>query len=222
MKTYQTILFDLDGTLTDPGPGITNSVAYALNRCGISVADKTTLYRFIGPPLKEAFAQFYGFSEEQAAAAVAYYREYFREQGIFQNSVYEGIEPLLQTLKDAGKTLLLATSKPEQFAKEILEHFGLARFFSVMAGATMDGTRSKKDEVILYALACAGISDPTGAIMVGDREYDILGASKVGMDAIGVLFGYGSREELTNAGAAYLAQSPAQIGKILLHEDVFQ
>ena len=138
MKNYRVILFDLDGTLTDPGVGITKSVQYALARYGITVPDRSRLYKFIGPPLKDAFMTYCGFSREQAAQALAYYREYYCEKGIFENQVYPGIPALLQQLQDAGRQLLVATSKPEIFAREILEHFQLSRYFSFVAGSDLE------------------------------------------------------------------------------------
>lgn len=172
---YEVILFDLDGTLTDPGVGITNSVAYALKKYGIEVTDKTELYKFIGPPLQESFETYYGFSEEKARTAVEYYREYYRDKGIFENLVYEGIEKLLKTIYDSGKKIIVATSKPEIFANKILEHFHLAKYFTYIAGASMDGTRTKKDEVISYALKTCYISDFSKVVMIGDREHDVIG-----------------------------------------------
>ena len=133
---YKYILFDLDGTLTDPGTGITNSVAYALARWNIHVEDRRTLYRFIGPPLQDSFREYYGFSPEDALKAVDVYREYFLEKGLYENEVYPGVEDMLKTLKAQGKTLILATSKPEEFAIRILKHFGLDGYFTVMAGAS--------------------------------------------------------------------------------------
>ena len=208
---YDIILFDLDGTLTDPGEGITNSVAYALEKCGVPAPDRSSLYRFIGPPLLDSFKGFYGFSEEKARKAVAYYREYFQEKGMWENQVYDGVEEMLKTLRDAGKRLLVATSKPELFARQILTHFGLAQYFEYIAGATMDETRNAKDAVIAYALESCHVTDLSRAVMVGDREYDVLGAKKVGLPAIGVLFGYGSREERRAAGAAALAERVEEI-----------
>ena len=135
---FDTILFDLDGTLTDPGEGITNSVAYALRKYGIEVSDRSELYKFIGPPLKDSFMKYYGFDEDKAEEAIAYYREYFRDTGIFENRVYEGVEDMLRGLQANGKRIVLATSKPEEFAIRILEHFGLRKYFTVVAGASMD------------------------------------------------------------------------------------
>jgi len=208
---YNTILFDLDGTLTDPGLGITNSAAYALKKHGIEVTDRTVLYPFIGPPLLDSFQRFYGFSEEQSEQAVADYREYFREKGLFENEVYSGVEELLQRLKESGKRLIIATSKPEEFAVKILKHFGLASYFDYIVGATMDSSRSKKGDVIAYALEVCGITDKTDVVMVGDREHDVLGAKENGLDSVGVLYGYGSREELEKAGATCVAETVEDI-----------
>ena len=216
LKKYNVILFDLDGTLTDPGVGITNSVAHALAKYGISVEDRAELYKFIGPPLTESFEKFYGFSSEEAKQAVEYYREYYKVKGIYENSVYAGIEKLLETLNENGKTLIVATSKPEIFAKEVLRHFGLDKYFFYIAGGNLDGTRTVKAEVIDYALNAGGVADKSTVVMVGDREHDIIGANKNGVDSIGVLFGYGSREELEAAGASYIAETVEDIEKIIM------
>ncbi|MCI8489429.1 MAG: HAD family hydrolase [Lachnospiraceae bacterium] len=211
---YDVILFDLDGTLTDTGLGVTNAAAYALEQYGITVLDRTELERFVGPPLHESFMRFYGFSEEQAFEAVEVYREYYRDKGLFENTIYNGMEAVLKQLSEAGKTLLVATSKPEVFARRILEKLGIADYFTYIAGANLDGTRTKKAEVIAYVLREGGIEDGTKAVMVGDREYDIFGAREFGMDSIGVLFGYGSRGELEAAGATYIAESVEDIWEI--------
>ena len=212
---YQTILFDLDGTLTDPGEGITNSVAYSLRHYGIDVADRRELYKFIGPPLYESYINFYGFSEAQAHEAVEVYREYYRPKGIFENRVYDGIPELLRTLKAAGKTLLVATSKPEGFSRQILEHYGLSGFFDFVAGSTLDGSRIRKGDVIAYALSRTG-ADPKSCLMIGDREHDVLGAAEHGIPCLGVTFGYGSRHELKQAGAIYVANSVDDISRFIL------
>lgn len=210
---YKYVLFDLDGTLTDSSPGITNSVAYALEKFGITDYDKQDLRKFIGPPLVNSFMEFYGFDEEKALLGVEYYREYFRDKGIFENSVYDGVVPMLETLKEDGKIVILATSKPEEFAVKILEHFGLAKYFDYVAGASMDGSLSKKSDVIGVAFERAGIGpdEKSEAIMVGDRRHDIEGAAINGIDSIGVLYGFGSLEELTVAGATYIAENPVSI-----------
>ena len=212
---YEYILFDLDGTLTDSAIGITNSVKYALNKFGIEVVNGGELNRFVGPPLMDSFINYYGFSEEQAKTAVEYYREYYVEKGIFENLVYDGCENMLQSLKDNGMKLIVATSKPEIFAKQILEYFDIAKYFTYIAGSNIDGTRVKKDEVIQYALESCNIKDLTKLIMIGDRVYDILGAKKVGINSIGVLYGYGDRNELENAGADFIVETVTEIGNIL-------
>ena len=208
---YDTFLFDLDGTLTDPGEGITNSVAYALKKYDIEVSDRSELYKFIGPPLKDSFMRYYSFSEGEAEQAIAYYREYFRDIGIFENRVYEGVEDMLRTLCDKEKTIVLATSKPEEFAVRILEHFDLKKYFNVVAGASMDSSRSKKGDVIAYAISlCEDFCKDT-AVMIGDREHDVIGAKENSLKSIGVLYGYGDENELKVAGADYIVSSPADI-----------
>lgn len=212
---YKYVLFDLDGTLTDPGVGITNSVAYALERYGIEVSDRSELYRFIGPPLVDSFVRYYGFAEKDAKEAVTVYREYFTERGMFENEVYPGIPEMLASLRGAGIKPVVATSKPWPFAEKILEHFGLREYFDFVAGAELDETRTSKSDVIAYALETCGIN-PDEAVMVGDREHDILGAKANGMKSVGVLFGYGSRDELENAGADEIAADVSELGKILM------
>lgn len=212
---YNTVLFDLDGTLTDPGIGITNSVAYALEKWGIEVPDHTELYKFIGPPLVDSFMKYYSFSEPKAERAVEYYREYFKSKGIFENELYNGIKELLQTLKEDGKTVVLATSKPEVFAKQILEYFDIDKYFDFAAGATLDSTRNKKGDVIAHALENCNIQDLSTVLMVGDREQDINGAKQNGIDSLGVLFGYGNLEELQTAGATYIAETVNDILKFI-------
>lgn len=214
MKKYETVLFDLDGTLTDPGEGVTNSVAYALEKFGISVSDKRELYRFIGPPLLYSFENFYGFSESDAKKALGYYREYYSKTGIFQNAIYDGIKGLLSDLKKSGKKLIVATSKPEHFAKIVLEHFDILKYFDFLGGASLDESRSEKNEVMEYAVKTCNI-EVSKAVMIGDRHFDIDGAKLFGMDSIGVLFGYGTREELEEAGATYIVSSADEIRKIL-------
>ena len=209
---YSHIFFDLDGTLTDPGEGITNSVAHALTRFGITPPPREELYKFIGPPLKESFAKYYGMSGEECTLAVKYYREYYADRGIFENRLYQGVPELLSALRERGKHIVLATSKPDLFAEKILEHFGLIKYFDFVAGAAMDETRTKKDEVIAYALDRLGLrGKEKDILMVGDRKHDILGAAAHGIDSLGVTFGYGSERELIEAGASYLASAPDKI-----------
>lgn len=208
---YKYILFDLDGTLTNPEIGITSSVMYALEKFNIKVEDRKVLHPFIGPPLKYSFQTFYGLSEEESELAIKFYRERFSVTGLFENEVYEGVENLLQELRTSGKTLIIATSKPEEFTLRILEHFDLLKYFDFVAGATMDGSRGEKADVITYALEISGIEDKSQAIMIGDRNYDILGAKENGLDSIGVLYGFGDYEELTEAGANYIAKKVEDI-----------
>ena len=216
MNTYQTILFDLDGTLTDPKIGITSSVAYALESFGIHIEDRDSLCPFIGPPLKQSFRAFFGFDDRQAAAAVEKYREYFSVTGIFENQVYQGIPELLANLKADGRTVLLATSKPTVFAERILKHFGLDPWFDGITGSELDGTRVNKWEVIDYALHKAGITDRQTAVMVGDRSHDVIGALKNNIPCIGVLYGYGDLPELQSANEACIARTVSDLANLLL------
>lgn len=215
-KNYKYVLFDLDGTVTDPKIGITKSVQYALKHYQINVEDLDSLTPFIGPPLKESFMQFYGFSEEKATEAVEKYREYFKDIGIFENTVYEGMDKLLSSLVKEGRMVVLATSKPTVFAERILEHFNLSEYFTFISGSELGGNRTKKSEVIEYALTQCNIKNLDEVVMIGDREYDIKGAREVGVDSIGVLFGYGDFDELNNAGATYLARDIQELAEILL------
>lgn len=212
---YQTILFDLDGTLTDPGIGITNSAMYALEKLGYPVPPRQELYKFIGPPLHDSFVEFYDMSQEQADEAVRLFREYFGQSGIHENIMYEGIPQMLQQLKHAGKRLVLATSKPEKWAKMVMHEFGLDAYVPEIAAATMGRERSQKAHVIAYALDTFRI-DPSSAVMVGDRKYDILGGKENGLPGIGVTYGYGDRQELESAGADAVADSPKQLTTLLL------
>ena len=215
MSRYKYALFDLDGTLTDPGEGITRSVQYALSKFGIDVQNRQELFCFIGPPLHESFEVYYGFSRLDAMKAVDCYREYYAVKGIFENLVYDGICEALAALRERGIVICLATSKPEFYAKQILEHFDLDGCFTAIAGSEMDGTRTKKAEVIERALMLLGNPDVKDCVMIGDREHDVLGGKAHGMDTVGVLFGYGSREELERAGATHIAAKPADIVGIL-------
>ncbi len=210
-KIYNTFLFDLDGTITDSAFGITNSVMYALRKFGIEETDRTKLYKFIGPPLTESFEKFYGFTKEQSLEGVRYYREYYQDKGIYENKVYDGLEDVLKKMNDAGKCVIVATSKPEKYAKLIIEHFGLTKYFACVAGMEMDGARGTKAEVITYALEKNHITDKTKVLMIGDREHDVIGAHKNGLDCLGILYGFGDREELEEAGAEYIRDNVENI-----------
>ena len=200
-----TVLFDLDGTLTDSGPGIMNSVKYALEKVGEPTPDVDELRKFIGPPLKGQFMEHCGIDEEKAA-----------ETGIFENSVYDGVEEMLKTLKQAGIKIAMATSKPEKFAKIIADHFGLAQYFDVIGGACMDETRTEKQDVIRYVLEQCEEKELDKIVMVGDRSYDILGGHAEGLKVIGVLYGYGDLKELSEAGADALATTPQEVAELVL------
>ena len=215
MKDKKYVFFDLDGTITDSGLGITKSVQYALRAFGIEETNLKKLEPFIGPPLKDSFMEFYHMDEEQANKAVKGYREYYEVTGLFENEVYDGIPNVLKQLKEAGKEMVLATSKPEVFAKKILEHFQLDSYFSIIAGADLEGNRVEKLDVMKYAIGLANSEDYPQIVMIGDRKYDIEASNQLGIETIGVLFGFGSREELERAGATYLVETPAEIQKIL-------
>ena len=212
----QYCFFDLDGTITDPKIGITSSVAYALEKYGIIVEDRDQLTTFIGPPLHESFCKYFGFSHMAAYDAVDKYREYYKAQGIFENYLYDGMTDLFKSLQNAGIQIVMATSKPEVFARQIAEYFHIDSYFTCITGSELDGTRVAKYEVIACAMERIGIKDATGAIMVGDRMHDIVGAKKNGMTSVGVLYGYGNRIELEDAGADYIVESVEELRKLLL------
>jgi len=211
---YKYYLFDLDGTLTDPGIGITNSVMHALEKFNIHVSDRKELYPFIGPPLVDSFEKYFGFDEKQALQAVEYYREYFREDGIFENVVYEGIPEMLGELKNRGAIVALATSKPYEFSVRILDHFDLHQYFDFVGAATMDGRISRKADVISHLIDKLVENEKSSILMIGDRDQDIDGAKANGLQSAGVLWGYGSREELMGAGADYIVSAPSDIVNI--------
>lgn len=214
---FHTILFDLDGTLTDPKEGITRCVAYALEHFGIKVEDLDTLTKCIGPPLVESFSGFYGMSDEDSKIAVEKYRERFRVTGWAENIPYDGIAELLSDLKQAGKRISLATSKPEEFACKILHHFDLAQYFDLICGAPMHAPKGHgKVDVIEDALARLGITERSGIVMVGDRLHDTEGAHRAGLPCIGVLFGYGDRAEHENCGTDFIAEDMNALRKLLL------
>lgn len=217
MKKY--LLFDLDGTLTDPKVGICTCVQYALASLGIEEPDLDKLEPFIGPPLKDSFIRFYNLTEEQADAAVAKYRERFQDQGIFENKLYEGIAQMLPVLMSKGMFLAVASSKPTVYVERILEHFNIKRFFKVVVGSELDGTRSDKEEVVEEALRQLFGDQPVDreqVYMIGDRSYDVEGARKAGVESIGVTYGYGGMEELKAAKADYIVRSVEELQKFLL------
>ena len=210
------ILFDLDGTLTDPKEGITKAVQYALKKHGIEVESRDELEKFIGPSLKYSFMEFYNFSEEQALQAVEDYREYFKPIGLYENEVYPGIVALLEELHSRDMKLFIATSKPTVFASQIAEHFNIDKYFTEIVGSQLDGPRVEKDEVIGYILEKYNLTQKDHIIMVGDRKFDILGAKKHGLQTIGVSYGYSEENELEEAGACCIADTVEQLATYLL------
>ena len=208
MTDMKNILFDLDGTLTDPALGITNSVMHALKRFNIPLPPRDELYKFIGPPLAESFEKYYGFSDGQVAVEV--YREYFSTKGLYENELYNGIEELLKLLYENGYRIYLATSKPEIYAKQILEHFNIDKYFTDAVGSLLNGNSVEKGEVIAHLLKKHNITD---AIMIGDRCFDIAGAKENGIKSIGVLYGYGTEDELKDAD--FIVSSVTELKNLL-------
>lgn len=215
MQKKRDILFDLDGTLTDPMLGITKSVRYALEHFGIEVPSLEVLIPFIGPPFKASFQKYYGFSPEKADAAILKSREYFSETGMYENQVYDGIPEMLAQLKQQNNRLYLATSKPEPFAIKILEYFGLSQYFDFVGGALLSGERVEKLDVIEYVLTQNKI-ERENAIMVGDRCFDVAAGREAGLLTIGVLYGYGDEKELTDAGAHMIAKTVEELKSFLI------
>jgi len=215
MKSYKHIIFDLDGTLTDPGSGITNSIMYSLKKFNIE-SERSTLYKFIGPPLRESFSVYYGFDKAQAEQAVQYYREYFSEKGIFENEIYPGIYNLLEELHLLNRRLYIATSKPQEYAERILDYFDIGKYFEFVSGSNMDGSMSAKSDLIDLIIPRIDKDALHETIMVGDRKYDIEGAKHHHIDSAAVLYGYGEKSELLEAGPTYLVESPELLSVMLL------
>ena len=204
------IFFDLDGTLTDPKPGITRSIRYALQKLDHpAIPSEDELTWCIGPPLRASFVRLLG-AETSADHAVSLYRERFSDVGLFENAIYEGIDDVLTALGNSGHRLFVATSKPHVFADRIIDHFGLRHHFERVFGSELDGTRVDKGDLLEYALNEAAV-DPSRTLMIGDRSHDMVGARNNGMKAIGVLYGYGSKDELIGAGASHVCATPAAI-----------
>lgn len=217
---YKYVFFDLDGTITEPEEGIINGVLYALSRFGITVEDRTTLYPYIGPPLRDSFRDYHGLSEEDTEQAILYYREYYSTKGIYQNDIMPGMEQAFWTLRKHGCHLYVATSKPELYAKQILEHLKLDGYFDIIAGSTFDKARDTKAAVIEYLITSIAANQIKPAvddiIMVGDRKFDVLGAREFGIDTIGVLFGYGSKEEFDACACRYVAADAKEMVQMIL------
>lgn len=213
---YQYLLFDLDGTLTDPALGITNSIIYALKKFNIEVKNRESLYVFIGPPLFDSFVEYCHFSEEQADQAVTAYREYFSQKGLFENTPYQGIETVLANLKKQGFHLAVATSKPEPFAIQILDHFQLSPYFDVICGSELNGRKEEKADVIKKVMRYFQDLDASHYLMIGDRKHDAIGAEHNQMRCLGVTYGYGSKAELEEAGCLATVDSLEALEQYLL------
>lgn len=216
------VLFDLDGTLTESGPGIMNAAKIALNHFGIEEKNVENLHKFVGPPLTESFGQRYGMNEADTQEAIAVFRKYYNVTGIYENSVFEGIQEMLQQLKSNGLLLSIASSKPRPMIDIVVDHFDIRKYFDVIVGCELDGTRSQKKEVVDEVIRLFGELSGDDAvlehsIMVGDRMYDVNGARECGLECIGVTYGYGTRQELQEAGAAYIVDSVNELGEKLLH-----
>ena len=205
------LFFDLDGTITHSAEGIINSVSYAVEKMGFPVPPRSELFHYIGPPLIRSFTQDFNLNHEDGERAVAYYREYYLQKGIFECYVFDGMAELLKGLSEEGYRLVLATCKPTMMAQRILEHFDLRKYFAMVSGPELDGTRNEKHEVIAYAMEAFGIEDPQEVLMIGDRRDDVQGARRMGIDCIGVTWGFGSREELVEAGAVRLVDTPREL-----------
>lgn len=223
---YDTILFDLDGTLTDSSEGITKSIEYALNKMGVSCDDRNELKKYIGPPLTVSFSDY--FEGEDIDKAVKLYRERYSEIGWKENRVYDGVPEMLECLKKAGKRIYMATSKPEHFAKRIAEYFDFAKYFDVVCGASMDLLRYNKQQVVEYALSLAGVAldaegkvpKDAGVLMVGDRHHDVEGAGALGIKTLGVTYGFGTGEELISSGAICIVDSPDKVAELIISDKV--
>ena len=207
MESKRYVFFDLDGTLTDPAEGITNSVMYALRHFGIEVTDRKELYPFIGPPLSDSYAKYYGFTVEQSVKGVNLFREYFREKGIFENMPYSGMPELLAELHQLGCKLVVTSSKPQLFVERILDHFDMAKYFHAVCGATMDEKTSRKPIIIRNALDICPEAGADNTIVVGDHALDVIGAHENGLPACAVLYGYGENDAIAAAKPEYSACS---------------
>lgn len=211
---YDYILLDLDGTVSDPKVGICTSVQYGLRKMGIEVPDIDVLTPFIGPPLRDSFREYYNIPEDDIEKVVAFYRERFSTVGLFENDLYPGMKDMLSDLKKAGKHLALASSKPRVFVQKILDHFDISGYFEVIMGSELDGTRENKIEIIEESLRLLFKDCPVEkekCVMVGDRKYDVSAAGQTGIKSIGVTYGYGSREELEEAGADLIVDSVSEL-----------
>lgn len=215
MKKYDTVAFDLDGTLTNPERGLLSAFVYCFKKLGVPYESRESLKRYIGPPLYDEWMKDFGWTFEEASNAVEIFREYYNIYGWWDNEVYPGIAELLSELKARGKKLVVATSKPEVTAKKVLRLFGLDKYFDYIAGASMNGSEDLKWQILTRALREVGAEKST-SILVGDRKYDAEGAKICGIDSLGVLWGHGSKKELVSAGFEYVLETPGEVLKLLI------
>ena len=217
MQRYKYAFFDLDGTLYDSGNGIRNAARYALGRFDIHEINDSMLNRFIGPPLKRSFMDFYGLSENDAVNAIGYFREYYSDKGIFEGEIYKGVDGMLKELYDNNVSIVLATSKPEVYACRILDNFRIHKYFDFVSAASFDESLVEKTDIIKNAAVNLDIDDMMSVLMIGDRLYDIAGGKNTGTATAGVLYGYGTYTELYGAGSDYIVSSAEELKKILLY-----
>ena len=215
MKKYDTIAFDLDGTLTNPERGLIASFVYALKKMGVNYGDESSLRRFIGPPIYDEWQKEFGFTPEQSSEALLVFREYYSVYGWWDNEIYPGVKEMLSELKNRGKKIILATSKPEVFAKKVVRLFDIEKYFDFVGGAATDKIRDKKHEVLKYSLDSLGVTDYNKVILVGDRVYDAEGARLCGVDSMGVLYGHGSADEIKSSGFTLICENVSDITKLL-------
>ena len=220
---YQYIIFDLDGTLIKSEEGLYDSITYALEKSGVHPGDRKDMKRMIGPVLWESFQKFYNMSAEEADRANTYFVEAYEKEGIYNASVYEGVENMLETLQNAGRILLVVTAKPRDMAETVLNHTGIDQYFQAVIGPARGNKKTDKGSLLKEALSFLAKTgtdhfQKEQAVMVGDRMFDIQGAVETGIQSIGVLYGYGDRQELINAGATLLADTPADVVKCICRE----
>lgn len=219
MTDFNTLIFDLDGTLIDSAPGIINCMRHTLTAMKFDIPNDFN--RFLGPPLHNSFAEFFGMNENQVNEAVKIFRERYKEKGLFENVVYDGIPEMLRRLKNADKKLLIATSKPEVFAVKIMENHQLAEYFDIIGGADINGSRNEKNEIIEYVLKQTNITELSRVLMIGDRSHDIIGAKKCGLSSMGVLWGYGNREEFLQHGADIIVNTPQETADVIINPSAY-
>ncbi len=212
----EAIFFDLDGVISDSKEGITKSVDYAMQKFGVKASSPDEYLSFVGPPLMNQFQNVCGFDEKKAQKAVEYYREYYTKTGIFENSMYAGMDNVLKMLHQKGVKILLATSKPTEFARQIIDRYGILSYFDDVCGSSMDNSRTKKEDVISYAMEKNGLQNPDAILMVGDRKHDIIGARACKMDCVAVEYGYGSHEEFLEYHPRYMVSDMDELYRLLV------